>query len=62
MVKLLPAKNLRFKKIRVCATCKYIIIGNGYVECKRERGIAEDTGEMFHWIMACDGWRIAKND
>ena len=60
MSKLKPAKNLRWKKIRVCATCKYCHIQKGDMECEREKGIDEDVGDMSHWIMVCDRW--VKND
>jgi len=55
-MKLKPAKNLRWKNIKVCATCQYIKPINGSVECQREKGINEDIGDMKHWIMVCDRW------
>ncbi len=56
MKKLKEAKNLRYKKIRVCATCKWCGGGDGAVKCEREGGIDEDANEMKHWIMVCDRW------
>lgn len=56
-MKLKPAKNLRHKKIRVCATCKFCHNENGAIFCDRGNGINEDVGDMRHWEMICDRWK-----
>lgn len=51
-----PARNLRIKNIRVCATCALLVLENGMIYCHRENGINEDVGDMLHWIKVCDLW------
>ena len=55
--KLKAAKNLRYKNIRVCATCDLCQVDRGAVYCDREDGLDEDIDDMKHWIMVCDRWR-----
>lgn len=54
--KLLPPKNLRRVDPRVCATCKHLIVTDGFAICSRPNGFSGDAGDMEHWLNTCDRW------
>lgn len=64
--KLVPAKNYRVTRPRVCALCKNFGAGDGSGWCKRpiapgsdRSSVTFDLGDQFQWMSTCDLWQEA---
>jgi len=53
---LLPASNIRWRNIQVCATCKWWYEAGGFGLCIRPNGFECDVGDMAQWQTVCDRW------
>ncbi len=60
--KLLPVKNVRSVRPRVCATCRYILFDDGSFTCARPGGTWEDAGNLRQWETTCDRWTPPHNE
>lgn len=49
-----PPKNKRTVYPKVCYTCKYILFGEGFWACERERENTDDSGDGRQYFTTCD--------
>ena len=57
VMKILPPKNLRYKHVRTCCTCKYgDHTGDGTFLCARDEDTGWDSGDGLEHEHVCDRW------